>query len=85
VVRRDALKEGNGGPQERQGQRGRPAIARPQSTWAARYGPNKGGTDVSDVWALVGSGRGRERRGTGRVGRPGKKRRVPSLDEQESF
>jgi hypothetical protein len=39
---------------------------------AARHGPHKRGTGVSNAWALAGSGRERERRGTGRVGRAGK-------------
>jgi hypothetical protein len=61
------------------GRRGRHACAGGQRC------PNRG-APASDAWAPAGSGRERERRGTGRVGRPERKRRSgPSPDEQESF
>jgi hypothetical protein len=44
-----------------------------------------GGAGVADAWDLAGGGRGRDERGMGRVGRPGKKRSGPSSDEQESL
>jgi hypothetical protein len=39
----------------------------------ARHGPHEGGTGVSNMWAPANSRRERERRGAGRMGRPGKK------------
>jgi hypothetical protein len=39
----------------------------------ARHSPHRGGTGVSDAWAPADSGREREKRGAGHVGRPGKK------------
>jgi hypothetical protein len=44
-----------------------------------------GGAGVADAWDLAGGGRGRDERGMGCMGRPGKKRSGPSSDEQESL
>jgi hypothetical protein len=55
-----------------------PAVAQHSSNW--------GSAGATDAWAPAGSGTERERRGTGRVGQPGRKKRSgPSPDEQESF
>jgi hypothetical protein len=55
-----------------------PAVAQHCSNW--------GSAGATDAWAPAGSGTERERRGTGRVGQPGRKKRSgPSPDEQESF
>jgi hypothetical protein len=59
----------------------RPTTARPWHARAARHCLNRGVPGASDTWALAGSRRERERRATGRVGRPGEKGNGPSLKE----
>jgi hypothetical protein len=52
---------------------------------AARHGPNRGGTVVSNAWAPASSRRERERRGAGACGLARKKRNGLSPDELDFF
>jgi hypothetical protein len=52
---------------------------------AARRCPNRGAPGASDTWAPIDDGRERERRGAGRMGRPGEKGEWAEPEETGGF